>query len=456
MKTRIQTAVVGCAIVAPRDPKKMMLEEVLHAATHAVLRDAGITIEDIDGIVVAANDQLDGRAIAIMMASGSVGGVGRDILSTPGCAEHAFVLADLRVRSGMYRTNLVLSWSPLEVDSISETQRLSNDPYFHRALPLDDLASHALQANVLESKVPGLRQAAIAVTAKNRQQGLFAYPEHAPSPQQPVLIAGGKMLRWPITEGMVSQPAFCVVATIIASEEWIGEHKNVKPAWIHGVGWATETAFLGDRDLSRVDSLRAAAQQAYRDAGIKPADVKRAFDLAEVADATPYQELIALEGLGLCAQDQWVAATRRGDFGHAGKLPVNLSGGAISFNPVFCTGLLRIVEAANQVRGCAGIHQRANVRRTLAHGASGFAMQYNNVVVFGSVPLAKSAKPGQKALAKPVLKAVKKTASKPTAKTLPKTSSKTAAKTAKKASSKAGAKKAAPNTKRKTKQEKKK
>ena len=409
MKIRIQTAVAACAIVAPRDPQKMMLEEVLHAATHAALRDAGITIEDIDGIVVAANDQLDGRAIAIMMASGSVGGVGRDILSTPGCAEHAFALANLRVRSGMYRTNLVLSWSPLEADSVSETQRLSNDPYFHRALPLDDLASHALQANVLEAKVPGLRAAAIAVTAKNRQHGLFAYPEHAPSPQQPVLIAGSKMLRWPITEGMVSPPAFCVVATIIASQEWIGEHKNVKPAWIHGLGWATETAFLGDRDLSKADSLRAAAQQAYSEAGIKSADVKRAFDLAEVADATPYQELIALEALGLCARDQWVAATQRGDFGHAGKLPVNLSGGAISFNPVFCAGLLRIVEAANQVRGCAGIHQRANVRRTLAHGASGFAMQYNTVAVFGSEPLQGARKPVKKVSKKVANKVVKKT-----------------------------------------------
>lgn len=419
MKIRIQTAVAGCAIVAPRDPQKMMLEEVLHAATQAVLRDAGITIEDIDGIVVAANDQLDGRAIAIMMASGSVGGVGRDILSTPGCAEHAFALADLRVRSGMYRTNLVLSWSPLEVDSVSETQRLSNDPYFHRALPLDDLASHALQANVLEAKVPGLRDAAIAVTAKNRRHGLFAYPEHAPSPQQPALIAGSKMLRWPITEGMVASPAFCVVATIIASEEWIGEHNNVRPAWIHGLGWATETAFLGDRDLSKADSLRAAARQAYSDAGIKPADVKRAFDLVEVADATPYQELIALDALGLCARDQWVAATQRGDFGHAGKLPVNLSGGAISFNPVFCAGLLRIVEAANQVRGCAGIHQRANVRRTLAHGASGFAMQYNTVAVFGSEPLRAAVKPVQNP-AKTAAKRAAKKATRPVPKKSPK------------------------------------
>jgi acetyl-CoA C-acetyltransferase len=42
-----------------------------------------------------------------------------------------------------------------------------------------------------------------------------------------------------------------------------------------------------------------------------------------------------------------------------------------------------IAEAANQVRGRAGNHQRRNVRRALAHAASGFAMQYNTVVALG-------------------------------------------------------------------------
>ena len=55
----------------------------MHLVTKSALRDAGLSIEEIDGIVVASCDQLDGRAIAIMAASGSVGGVGRDILSTP-------------------------------------------------------------------------------------------------------------------------------------------------------------------------------------------------------------------------------------------------------------------------------------------------------------------------------------------------------------------------------------
>ncbi len=100
MGKRIQVGVVGSAVFAPRHPERTSLEEAL--------RDAGIHIEDIDGIdgiVVTANGQLDGRAISIMMASGSVGGVDLDILSTPGAAEHAFVLGALRVRSGIYRTN---------------------------------------------------------------------------------------------------------------------------------------------------------------------------------------------------------------------------------------------------------------------------------------------------------------------------------------------------------------
>ena len=384
MGKKTQVGVVGSAVFAPRQPEHTSLEESLHAVTHAALRDAGMTIDDIEGIVVAGNDQLDGRAISIMAASGSVGGVGRDILSTPSGSEHAFVLGALRVRSGLYRTQLVISWSPLEVNSVSETQRLCNDPYFHRPLPLDDLSSHALQANALEAKVPGLRDAAIKVTEKNRRHGSMAHPEFAAAPREPVMIAGGKMLRWPITEGMVSPPAFAAVALVLASGDWIDQHKAYDTAWVHGMGWATETGFLGDRDLSTLPSLRAAAEQAYTEAGI---DIQApAFDLAEVADATPYQELVALEGLGLCGRDQWVAAAKRGDFAREGKTPVNLSGGALSFNPVFCTGLMRIAEAADQARGHAGKHQQSKVDKVLAHGASGFAMQYNTVVVFGREP----------------------------------------------------------------------
>ncbi len=117
-------AVIGSAISAPVTDEAKSLEELLFDVAQAAMRDAGLDADQIDGIVVASNDQFDGRAISIMAASGSVGGVDRDILSTPSAGEHAFVMGVLRVASGQYETQLVVSWSPVEASSLSEAQRL--------------------------------------------------------------------------------------------------------------------------------------------------------------------------------------------------------------------------------------------------------------------------------------------------------------------------------------------
>ena len=354
----------------------------MYAVTRAALLDAGLAIDDIDGIVVAANDQLDGRAISIMMASGSVGGVGRDIVSTPSAAEHAFVLGALRIGSGQFRTQLIVAWSPLEVDSVADALKLGTDPYFHRALPLGELSASALQANALEHSVPGLRDVAISVVAKNRAHGMLAYPDRAPAPLEKVWIAAGKSKCWPLTEGMVSPPAYGLVALVLADQDFIAERGLDAPAWIQGTGWATEPGFLGDRDLAQLPSLSQAARQAYAAAGIE--NPAAAFQIAELSDATPYQELISYEALGLCPRERWAEAADKGRYARGGELPINLSGGALSFNPIYCAGLVSIAEAANQVRGCAGHHQAKLVTRSLAHAASGFAMQYNTVVLLGT------------------------------------------------------------------------
>jgi acetyl-CoA C-acetyltransferase len=379
MNAGSEIGIVGCAIHAPQRSDTRSLEESIYAVTKAALRDAAFDIDAIDGIVVAGNDELDGRAISVMAASGSVGGVDRDILSTPSAAEHAFVLGTLRIASGQFPTQLVVAWSPLEVDSVPDVLRLGTDPYYHRALPLDELAASGLQATALESAVGGLRKTAAAIVRKNRLHGAVAYPDRPLGPVEEAFIASGKPTRWPLTDTMVCPPGFGLVAMILADGATIAKRGLEDVAWIRGMGWATEPGFLGDRDLARLPSLDAARAQAYAEAGIT--DATAAFDLAEVADATPYQELLAYEGLGLCGRDDWSAHVASGNTARGGRLPVNLSGGALSFNPIFCAGLIRIAEAAQQLRGRAGSHQLATARRALAHAASGPAMHYNTVVV---------------------------------------------------------------------------
>lgn len=372
MPYKVQPGVIGCAIRPAIAARDRSLEEIIYDTTQQALADAGLTIDDIDGIIVASNDQLDGRAISVMMASGAVGGVDRDILSTPSGSEHAFILGALRVATGQFQTQLVVAWSPTEASSIQEVERLGADPYFHRALPLDELSAHALQASVLEQKIHGVRDLADTVLAKNRRHGEIAYPgEHGqPGPA-----------RWPLAAGTTTRPVTGCVAMVLATSDFIAKRGLTDVAWVRGMGWATEPSFLGDRDLSAAPALAAAALQAYQEAGIT--DPMAQLDVVEVTDATPYAELLAYEALGLCDRNDWAARVGDGTFAHDGKLPVNLSGGVQTFNPVFCTGLIRFAEIANQVRGRAGAHQHPNTNNGLAQAGSGFAMQYQAAIVLG-------------------------------------------------------------------------
>lgn len=372
MRLKVQPGVIGVAIRPVISGATRSLEEIMYDTAQQALADAGLTIEEIDGIVCASNDQFDGRAISVMMASGSIGGVDRDILSTPSASEHAFTLGALRVASGQYRTQLIVSWSPTEVSSMQEAQRLGTDPYFHRILPLDELSAHAIQAAALEHAVPGVRDLALAVAAKNRAHGDHAHPG--------ARAAAGK-LRWPITPEMTTVPVTGAVAVVLATEDFIAERGLKNVAWIRGMGWATEAAFLGDRKLATAPALESAARQAYDAARIT--DPSGQIDVAEITDATPYAELLAYEALGLSTRANWATDVASGRFGRHGALPVNLSGGVITHNPVFCNGLIRIAEIANQVRGKAGNHQRSGASLGVAHAGSGLAMQYQAAIVLG-------------------------------------------------------------------------
>jgi hypothetical protein len=56
------------------------LEEMLFDTSTAALKAAGLTAEELDGVVLSGNDQIDGRVISIMASAGPTGGVNRDTM----------------------------------------------------------------------------------------------------------------------------------------------------------------------------------------------------------------------------------------------------------------------------------------------------------------------------------------------------------------------------------------
>jgi acetyl-CoA C-acetyltransferase len=72
-----------------------------------------------------------------------------------------------------------------------------------------------------------------------------------------------------------------------------------------------------------------------------------------------------------------------------GDLPVNMSGGVLSSNPIGASGMLRFLEVANQVRGTAGEHQVEGARTALGH-AYGGGSQFFAMWVVGAEPTGSS------------------------------------------------------------------
>jgi acetyl-CoA C-acetyltransferase len=108
---------------------------------------------------------------------------------------------------------------------------------------------------------------------------------------------------------------------------------------------------------------------------------KTEIDLFEIQEISAYHEMMNYEALGLCEYGEGVQLIDHGVTLKDGKLPVNLSGGSLSSNPIFCCGLINVAEAAMQIRGEAGNQAKNQIRKALAHGTYGFCGQGNTVVI---------------------------------------------------------------------------
>lgn len=125
-----------------------------------------------------------------------------------------------------------------------------------------------------------------------------------------------------------------------------------------------------DRDPFDYDRhvTRLAADRAYEQAGVGPADI----DVAEVHDATAVGEAIELEALRIVAPGEGGIAAERGETAIGGRIPVNTSGGLeCKGHPVGATGLGQIHELALQLRGEAGARQVDAARIGIAQNGGG-------------------------------------------------------------------------------------
>lgn len=109
----------------------------------------------------------------------------------------------------------------------------------------------------------------------------------------------------------------------------------------------------------------AAAKAALAEAGLPNA---RNVKLVELHDCFSANELVTIDGLGLCEPGKAHEMIRAGDITYGGRCVINPSGGLISKgHPLGATGLAQCAELVWHLRGWAGERQVEGVAEALQH-----------------------------------------------------------------------------------------
>lgn len=357
--------------------REMMVFEV----TRDLLQVAGITTSQVDTVISAQNDSLEGRTISNMRTVGPLGAYMKDESKVEMDGAFAAFYAYARVLSGIHDVAIVVGESMASCYPPYLPGVWSLDPTFDRPNGfLNEISAAAIQARFYMSRHGVTEEQAAGVSVKNLENASRNPCALRGMPRIDLQqVLDSRMLYSPIRE-LNSYPLTDGACAILIAEERKATEITDKPVWIEGVGNCHDSYDLGARNLSGCDSLRSASRAAYRMSGIK--DPPGEIDLVELHENFSHEELIFYEALGFCGEGEGGKLLESGVTRLDGDLPVNPSGGALGANPLCATGLIRIVEAVMQIRGEAGRHQvPGKVETALAHGQNGICAQQNVVFI---------------------------------------------------------------------------
>lgn len=384
--TKQPAAVIGIGQTHHRAKREdVSMAGLCREAIDRALLDAGLTFDDIDAVVVGkAPDLFEGVMMPELFLAEALGAAGKPLLRvhTAGSVggSTAIVAASL-VQSGVHKRVLTVAF---------EKQSESN-AMWALSIPLPFIMPvHAgaggyfaphVRSYIRRSGAPSHIGAIVA--AKDRQNALKNPYAHLHNPDTTVETVMASQMLWdPIRYEETCPSSDGACALVIVDEDTARSVDN--PAWIHGTVMRSEPTTASERDQVNPLAGRAAAAALWKQAGIT--NPIEEIDVAEMYVPFSWFEPMWLENLGFAPEGTGWQLTESGATALDGRMPVNMSGGVLSSNPIGASGMLRFAEAALQVRGQAGEHQVDGVRRALGHAYGGGSQFFAMWVVGAQKP----------------------------------------------------------------------
>ncbi len=360
-----KVAIVGAGYTPLRavSPDVSFREMIFDAAVRAYA-DAGITPADIGSVVTVAEDFREGTCIFDEYTPDQLGAVYKPVQTVAGDGLQGLATAWMLIRAGA--AEIVVLEGHSKASNLvhpGHIEAFALDPSFARPHAWHPHFVAGMEMRRYLHDTGQTPAQAARVAAKNKlhalKNPLAAYPAQM-SPEQ---VLTSRPVAEPLTEKQIAPAADGALVFVIADEKALPRLKG-RPVFIDGVAWISDTCNLMTRDWSRAVYTEQSAKRAYEMAGVR--DPRHDLDFAEVDDTYAYKELQHLEALGLAGRGEAGRLLEKGEFDRGGRLPVNVSGGALGCGHLHDASPLRgLLEATLQLRGEAGERQLAKARRGL-------------------------------------------------------------------------------------------
>lgn len=356
------------------------LKSLAGGAATAALADAGMEAGQIDCIFSAnvgaglITGQEGIRGQVALKEAGLGGTPFFNVENACASGSSAIHLAAMYIKSGAAETALVVGFEKMsapdrtlalkaidacgDVEEIAAIKNALGPDGASRSVFMDFYARKVLK--YLDESGATRRHLA-AVAAKNHCNGVDNPYAHFRAPQTVDSVLASREIVDPLHLLMCSPVSDGAAAVVLVSEKW---------AKAHGIaGPAIASSRLRSDDFSNGPSqVGRLAEEAYREAGLKPESI----NVAEVHDGSAAGEIFAYEELGFAKPGRGWTLLDDGTVFRGGRLPVNVGGGLIARgHPLGATGVVQVCELASQLRGSAGPRQVPNARAAVAHCLGG-------------------------------------------------------------------------------------
>ena len=373
---RGKTAIVGAATFGVGKSPGFEAMELAAQASLIALADAGLAPRDVDALFIAQpQDTLATLSFAEYL------GIRPKVSDNNRSGGSAFLLhlehAALVLDAGLADVALIAYGSNQATASgqLVQTSRPSawEAPY----KPMRPVSSYALAAarHMHRYGTTKRQLAEVAVAARRWAQ---LNPEAVMrEPLDIDAVVGARMVSDPLGVRdccLVTDGAAAVV--LVRADR--ARDLSARPVYLLAAASAVTHADIASMPDLTVTGAAESGARAYAQAGVSAADI----DVVQVYDAFTINTILFLEDLGFCAKGEGGAFVEGGRIAPGGSLPVNTSGGGLSYCHPGMFGLFTVVESVRQLRGEAGARQVHGAQVALAHGNGG-VLSSQATAIFG-------------------------------------------------------------------------